>query len=348
MKSTGEAMAIDRCFEAALQKAVRSLEMRNRDLLWEDPTWTRADLERLIREPNDLRLWALMAALRRGLAIETLAEWSGIDPFFLHKLQSICTCEQQLLAAAELSPALARRAKRLGFSDSQMGTLLDEMPERIRGGAAGHRPTTRWSIPAPRVKPSRRTSTVRTSPRTSARFGAKVVVLGSGPIRIGQGIEFDYCSVRAAIALRDQDVHSIMINSNPETVSTDFDASTRLYFEPLDEESVRDVLENETSADGYAQLVERAQGMLTAINLAEPLVHAGYMLWAPTCALSTWPKTAPVRRPARSPGHPQPAGGIVNRQRSGRPGRSPAIRCWSDRRSCSADARWRSVADPLS
>src|SRR5262249_49463533 len=132
MKSTGEAMAIDRSFEAALQKAVRSLEMRNRDLLWEDPSWTTSDLERLIRVPNDLRLWALMAALRRDVTPEVLADWSGIDPFFLHKLLSIGRCERQLLQADELHPALARRAKRLGFSDRQIGTLLDEMPERIR------------------------------------------------------------------------------------------------------------------------------------------------------------------------------------------------------------------------
>src|SRR5205823_1078749 len=108
--------------------------------------------------------------------------------------------------------------------------------------------------------------------------GAKVVVLGSGPIRIGQGIEFDYCSVRAAMALREQGVQSIMINSNPETVSTDFDASSRLYFEPLDEESVRDILENETSQDGQTPPILAQFGGQTAINLAEPLVHAGYAL----------------------------------------------------------------------
>src|SRR5439155_14099930 len=127
-----EAMAIDRSFEAALQKAVRSLEVRNRDLLWEDPTWSSQDIERLIREPNDLRLWALMAGLRRGETPETLSEWSGIDAFFLYKLHNIAACERQLLQAAEVTPALARKAKRLGFSDRQIGTLLDEMPERIR------------------------------------------------------------------------------------------------------------------------------------------------------------------------------------------------------------------------
>src|SRR5437868_371070 len=143
MKSTGEAMAIDRSFEAALQKAVRSLEMRSRDLLWEDPAWSAADVERLVREPNDLRLWALIAALRRGETPETLAEWSGIDAFFLYKLHNIVQCERELLGSPELTPALARRAKRLGFSDRQMGTLLDELPERLRARRRqwGIRPT---------------------------------------------------------------------------------------------------------------------------------------------------------------------------------------------------------------
>src|SRR5207253_5917761 len=107
--------------------------------------------------------------------------------------------------------------------------------------------------------------------------GDKAVVLGSGPIRIGQGIEFDYCSVHAALALRQARVQGVMVNSNPETVSTDFDASSRLYFEPLDEESVRDVLENET-IEGVAPSILAQFGGQTAINLAEPLVRAGYSL----------------------------------------------------------------------
>jgi carbamoyl-phosphate synthase large subunit len=283
MKSTGEAMAIDRSFEAALQKAVRSLEVRQRDLLWEDPTWSAADLERLIRQANDLRLWALMAALRRGQTPETLAEWSGIDSFFLHKLHTIVRCERQLLQAAELTPALARRAKRLGFSDRQIGTLFDELPERIRDRRRtwGVRPTYKmvdtcaaeFEAATPYFY-----GTFESENEASPLPGNKVVVLGSGPIRIGQGIEFDYCSVRAAIALREQGVPSIMINSNPETVSTDFDASSRLYFEPLDEESVRDVLDNETLPDGQTPLVLAQFGGQTAINLAEPLVHVGFAL----------------------------------------------------------------------
>src|SRR5262249_18841895 len=265
----------------------RSLEVRNRDLLWEDPTWSDAEMERLIREPNDGRLWALMAALRRGHTPETLSDWSGIDSFFLYKLANIASTERELLSAAELTPALARRAKRLGFSDRQMGTLLDEMPERIRDWRRlwGMRPTYKMvdtcAAEFEAVTPYFY-GTFESENEAPSLPGPKVVVLGSGPIRIGQGIEFDYCSVRAAIALRDHNVQSIMINSNPETVSTDFDAASRLYFEPLDEEAVRDVLENETGSDadgvGDAPAVLAQFGGQTAINLAEPLVHAGYQL----------------------------------------------------------------------
>ncbi|HEV7664272.1 MAG TPA: carbamoyl-phosphate synthase large subunit, partial [Chloroflexota bacterium] len=318
MKSTGEAMAIDRSFEAALQKAVRSLEMRNRDLLWEDPTWSAADIERLIREPNDLRLWALMAALRRGETPDTLAEWSGMDSFFLRKLENIVSCERRLLQAAELTPALARRAKRLGFSDRQIGTLLDEMPERIRERrrAWNIRPTYKMvdtcAAEFEAVTPYFY-GTFEAENEAQALPGSKVVVLGSGPIRIGQGIEFDYCSVRAALALREHGVQSIMINSNPETVSTDFDASSRLYFEPLDEESVRDVLENETGPDGRAPRVLVQFGGQTAINLAEPLVHAGYaLLGSDLQAIDMAEDRDQFSNLLDHLGIPQPPGGIVS------------------------------------
>jgi carbamoyl-phosphate synthase large subunit len=318
MKSTGEAMAIDRSFEAALQKAVRSLELRHRDLLWEDPSWCASDLERLIREPNDQRLWALMAALRRGMQPETLSDWSGIDEFFLRKLLTIVTCEQELLTASQLTPSLARRAKRLGFSDRQMGTLLDEMPDRIRDRRRDWniRPTYKMvdtcAAEFEAVTPYFY-GTFESENEAPALEGPKVVVLGSGPIRIGQGIEFDYCSVRAAMSLRDHDVQSIMINSNPETVSTDFDASSRLYFEPLDDESVRDVLENETAPDGQTPPILAQFGGQTAINLAEPLVHAGYaLLGSDLRAIDLAEDRDQFSDLLDHLGIPQPPGGIVS------------------------------------
>jgi len=317
MKSTGEAMAIDRSFEAALQKAVRSLEMRGRDLSWQDPNWTPADVERLIRQPNDLRLWAIVAALRRGETPETLAEWSGIDPFFLYKLHNIARCERDLLESPELTPALARRAKRLGFADRQIGALLDELPDRIRARRRewGLRPTYKMvdtcAAEFEAVTPYFY-STYESENEAQPLSGPKVVVLGSGPIRIGQGIEFDYCSVRAAMALREHGVQSIMINSNPETVSTDFDASSRLYFEPLDEESVRDILENEN--DAHSTRVLAQFGGQTAINLAEPLVGSGYRLFGSDLhAIDVAEDRDQFSDLLLHLGIPQPPGGIVGR-----------------------------------
>src|SRR5579884_1748789 len=282
MKATGEVMAIDRSFEAALQKAVRSLEFGGRTLLWEDRSWSRdgvsPELLALIEQPNDLRLWALMAALRRNLSVEEVAARSGIDAFFIAKLAAIVATERELLTS-KLTPALLRRAKRQGFSDAQIATLADLLPEQVRALREewGIRPVYKmvdtcaaeFEAATPYFY-----STYETENEAPPEPRPKAIVLGSGPIRIGQGIEFDYCSVHAAEALRASGIESIMVNNNPESVSTDFDASTRLYFEPLDEECVRDVIENETGSGPAPGLVVQFGGQ-TAINLAEPLARAG-------------------------------------------------------------------------
>ncbi len=282
MKATGEVMAIDRSFEAALQKAVRSLEFGGRTLLWEDRSWSRdgvsPELLALIEQPNDLRLWALMAALRRNLSVEEVAARSGIDAFFIAKLAAIVATERELLTS-KLTPALLRRAKRQGFSDAQIATLADLLPEQVRALREewGIRPVYKmvdtcaaeFEAATPYFY-----STYETENEAPPEPRPKAIVLGSGPIRIGQGIEFDYCSVHAAEALRASGIESIMVNNNPETVSTDFDASTRLYFEPLDEECVRDVIENETGSGPAPGLVVQFGGQ-TAINWAEPLARAG-------------------------------------------------------------------------
>ena len=276
MKSTGEAMAIDRCFEAALQKAVRSLEIGSRSLLWEDPRWKDAGNYPL--EPNDLRLWALMASLRRGASVEDLCRRTGIDPWFIEKFQNIVNMEKRLLSE-KLTLELLRDAKRLGFSDEQIGTLSDRLPEQVRELRRS------WKIcPVYKMVDTCAAefaaetpyfySTYETENEAEPLQGPKAVVIGSGPIRIGQGIEFDYCSVHSAWALQEAGVKSIMINSNPETVSTDFDTSSRLYFEPLDEESIRDMLENEANSEGSPSSIVQFGGQ-TAINLAQPIAHAG-------------------------------------------------------------------------
>ena len=275
MKATGEVMAIERTFEAALQKAVRSLEVGGKSLLWEPPDWGK-DNDMLW--PGDLRLWAMMAALRKGMTPDDLSVKTAIDPWFTNKFENIIRMEKRLLSEP-LTPTIMREAKRMGFSDIQIGTLADRLPDQIR--AQRHE----WKItPVYKMVDTCAAefdaetayfySTYEQENEAEPIKGNKAVVIGSGPIRIGQGIEFDYSSVHAAWALHDSNYSSIIINSNPETVSTDSDTSTRLYFEALDEESVRDILENE-AIDGKSPPTIVQFGGQTAINLAEPLHRSG-------------------------------------------------------------------------
>jgi len=275
MKATGEVMAIDRSFEAALQKAVRSLETGGKSLLWKYQDWDKIGYP---LAPSDLRLWGIMASLRRGLSPEELSQETGIDPWFMYKFQNIVQMEQRLLSET-LTPRLLWEAKRLGFSDEQVGTLADRLPEQVR--ALRHN----WQIlPVYKMVDTCAAefaaetayfySTYERENEAEPLDGNKAVVIGSGPIRIGQGIEFDYSSVHAAWSLQEAGYKSIIINSNPETVSTDFDTSDRLYFEALDEEGVRDILENEGGEGHVAPAIVQFGGQ-TAINLAEPLYRSG-------------------------------------------------------------------------
>ena len=292
MKATGEVMAIDRSFEAAFQKAVRSLEITNRSLLWEDAGW---DLEpapvktgdddpltHLPIAPNDERLWALMAALRRGKTPEELSRATGIDPWFTRAFKRIAQMELRLLDET-VTPELLWMAKRLGFGDEKIAVLTDRTAEQVR--TQRHE----WDIrPVYKMVDTCAAEFEAQTPYFYSTYEqenealpspvSKALVLGSGPIRIGQGIEFDYCSVHAAWALQEEGIQSVMANSNPETVSTDFDTSDRLYFEPLDEESVRDILENEAVATDDGDVVIPPSmvqfGGQTAINLSQALDRA--------------------------------------------------------------------------
>ena len=286
MKATGEAMAIDRSFEAALQKGARSLELGGRSLLWEDRAWRNesgGSEDDLPLGPNDMRLWGIMAALRRGYTIDRLVELTYFDPWFLFALERIVKMERRLLSE-KLTPDLLRESKMLGFADAQIGTLADMLPEQVRNQRQqwGLRPVYKMvdtcAAEFEAITPYYY-STYDQENEAEPLEGDKTLVIGSGPIRIGQGIEFDYCSVHAAWALSESGVRSIMVNSNPETVSTDFDSSDRLYFEPLDEESVRDIIDNETgdpddpSGCPPSSLVQF--GGQTAIDLSQSLSIAG-------------------------------------------------------------------------
>ena len=298
MKATGEVMAIDRSFEAALQKAVRSLETTAKDLSWEDPLWARADdaqLLDLVARPNDLRLWALMACLRRGVEVERLHALGSIDRWFLWKLEGLVALERRLAAEPlDLDGELLWTAKRFGFSDAQIARLNGRTEAEVRAlrDRFGMAPVYKmvdtcageFEAGTPYFY-----STYEEEDEAAPISGERAVVIGSGPIRIGQGIEFDYCSVQAARALHEAGVASVMVNSNPETVSTDFDASDRLYFEPLDAESVAEIIRHEAADGGTAgrrgggELNGRTAvppvivqfGGQTAINLAGPLTQRG-------------------------------------------------------------------------
>ena len=226
MKSTGEVMAIERTFTHAMAKALRSLEQK-------PPAAAELDDPALVDTPNDRRLFALLHALGRGADPSELARRSGIDPWFLERMQAI--------------PELVLPDRRPTYK------LVDTC-------AAEFEAATPYFYSCYEEEDEARPEASRET----------VVVIGSGPIRIGQGIEFDYCSVHAAWALRDAGRAAVMINSNPETVSTDFDTSDRLYFEPLDQRAVADVIAAESAAGVVVQF-----GGQTAINLAEPLAAAG-------------------------------------------------------------------------
>jgi len=277
MKATGEVMAIDRSFEAALQKAVRSLELSGRSLLWEDPEWANGAPP---LHPTDERLWAMMSALRKGMSVKALAQTTFVDPWFISGLQRIVDMERTL-GIGPVDDDLLWRAKRLGMPDEAIGTLTGKTSNDVREqrAAAGIKPVYKMvdTCAAEFEAVTPYFYSCYDKENEAVPLSAKrALVIGSGPIRIGQGIEFDYCSVHAAWALQGADVASIMVNSNPETVSTDFDTSVRLYFEPLDEEAVRDILENEgrDAAGNFPPSVVQFGGQ-TAINLSQSLAKAG-------------------------------------------------------------------------
>ena len=341
MKATGEVMAIDRSFEAAIQKAVRSLEIGGTSLLWEDPEWGKgpttgtAAVDHYPLDPHDMRLWAIMAVLRRDGAPAEIYARTGIDCWFLDRLRALVAMERRLLSES-LTPELLRSAKRAGFSDDAIGTLADRLGEQVRElrQRLGIRPVYKmvdtcaaeFEAATPYFY-----STYEQENEALPLGRRSAAVIGSGPIRIGQGIEFDYCSVRAAMGLRANGYAAIMINSNPETVSTDFDTSDRLYFEALDEESVRDILENEAgaaTASGETATrrdaveppdVENAPAAIvqfggqTAIGLAEPLSRAGLPIIGSSAeAIDLAEDRRQFEDFLGSLGIPQPPGGAVN------------------------------------
>ena len=282
MKSVGESMAIGRTFKEAFQKALRALETGRAG-------WTTAStlgddrleddspesLRGALRQPTPERVFQIKRALQTGLAVAEIAELTGIDPWFISQMSEILEAERAYAALSTVDGDSLRRMKRMGFADRQLADLRGEGERAARSRRLGFGIVPSYKMvdtcagEFPSATPYLYSSYDEESeaPRTGRR---SVVILGSGPNRIGQGVEFDYCCVRAALALREQGYETIMINSNPETVSTDFDISDKLYFEPLTLEHVLDVVEREQPLGVIVQL-----GGQTPLKLTHGLSQAG-------------------------------------------------------------------------
>jgi carbamoyl-phosphate synthase large subunit len=277
MKSVGEVMAIGRTFAEAVQKGMRSLE-RSYDGLGGGPGLDPGTAEQLLAEPTEDRLRLLESALHAGLSVERAADVSRIDPWFVHQIASIAEVRKELEASTSqgtLDTDLLLRAKRAGFSDAQLATATDSDAAAVRATrkAAGITPTYK-TVDTCAAEFEASTpyyySTYEEEDEVRPSDRRKILILGSGPNRIGQGIEFDYCCVHAAFALRDAGFETVMLNCNPETVSTDYDTSDRLYFEPLYFEDVMNVVEAERPEGVIVQL-----GGQTPLKLANALADAG-------------------------------------------------------------------------
>jgi carbamoyl-phosphate synthase large subunit len=279
MKSVGEAMAIGRNYSTALQKALRSLEKRGSSFHWTGEVGDKAALLELARTPTDGRIVTVQQALRAGATNEEVFEATKIDPWFIDQIVLINEVAAEIAAAPQLDAALLRHGKDHGFSDVQFAQLrgMSELDVRELRHSLDVRPvfktvdTCAGEFPA--LTPYHYSS-YDSETEVTPSSNRKVVIIGSGPNRIGQGVEFDYSCVHASFALHDAGFETIMVNCNPETVSTDYDTSDRLYFEPLTLEDVLEVIHAESQSGELVGVVVQLGGQ-TALGLAKGLKAAG-------------------------------------------------------------------------
>ncbi|MEW9897378.1 carbamoyl-phosphate synthase large subunit [Chitinivorax sp. PXF-14] len=275
MKSVGEVMAIGRSFQESLQKALRGLETGHYGL--DEVTTDLEKIETELADPGPERIWYIADAFRAGMTLEQVHELTKIDVWFLIQIQDIVNEEQALkdMKIGEVDRATMRRLKRKGFSDRRISTLLGEHQSNVRN--------KRWELGVRPVYKRVDTCAAEFSTNTAYMYSTyeeecesqptdrkKIIVLGGGPNRIGQGIEFDYCCVHAALGLKDDGYETIMVNCNPETVSTDYDTADRLYFEPLTLEDVLEIVHIEKPVGVIVQY-----GGQTPLKLAKPLEANG-------------------------------------------------------------------------
>jgi carbamoyl-phosphate synthase large subunit len=313
MRAVGEVMSIGKTYKEAFQKSIRSLEIGRYGLGFAKDYHERplSELLRLLTEPSSERQFIMYEALRQGADIDTLYAKTHIKPWFIQQMQELVTLEQEILQyrGRDLPEALLRRAKQDGFADRYLAQLL-ELPEaRLREARLSLGLAQAWEpVPVSGVTDAAYYfSTYNAPDQVASSQKRKIMVLGGGPNRIGQGIEFDYCCVHAAFAIRDEGFESIMVNCNPETVSTDYDTSDKLYFEPLTVEDVLSIYEKEKPEGVVVQF-----GGQTPLNLANELAAAGVKI------LGTSPDTIDLaedrdrfRHMMRQLGIPQPESGMA-------------------------------------
>jgi carbamoyl-phosphate synthase large subunit len=282
MKATGEVMAIDRSFEGALNKAIRSLEMNVSGLKMSNlEALSEAELQGLLTEATDLRLFALAEALWQGKTVEEIHQLTSIDPWFLNKLTVIVNLEQKLSSYSfdEAPLDLLKEAKSKNIGDKRLSQIFSIPEKKVRqklkmlNWKPSYKLVDTCAAEFDAVTPYYYSTWQGSDEVQLTNSKKKILVIGSGPIRIGQGVEFDYCSVHAALAVKKKGYEAIVINNNPETVSTDYSIADRLYFEPLATEDVLHVIEKEQVHGVLIQF-----GGQTAINLAQSLKEEGVNL----------------------------------------------------------------------
>lgn len=348
MKSVGEAMAIGRNFTEAFQKALRSLEKKGSQFTFVGEPGDKDELLREAVRPTDGRINTVMQAIRAGATPEEVFEFTKIDPWFVDQLFLIKETADELAAAERLDVELLAEAKRHGFSDQQIAEirgLREDVVREVRH-ALGIRPVYK-TVDTCAAEFAAKTpyfySSYDEESEVAPREKPAVIILGSGPNRIGQGIEFDYSCVHASFALSDAGYETVMVNCNPETVSTDYDTSDRLYFEPLTLEDVLEIVHAESLAGPIAGVIVQLGGQ-TPLGLAQALKDNGVPI------VGTSPEAIHAAEDRGAFGRVLAEAGL-RPQSTARPPPSPrprpsltrsATRSWCGRRTCSAAAAWRS------
>ena len=269
MKATGEVMAIGRTFEEAIQKAIRSLDMGHDG--FEYVEYTEDDLA----NPTDERLFQLYSAIKDGMDLDKIQKLTNIDKFFLYKIRNIVNFENEVTEEKLNDADFLRKAKQMGCSNKRLAALSNQTEEYIRNLLNRFNIKQSYKMVDTcaaefEAKTPYYYSTYDSGNELKSSNKKKIVILGAGPIRIGQGIEFDYCCVHSSLALKDEGIETILINNNPETVSTDYDISDKLFFEPITFEDVMGIIDQEKPDGIIVQF-----GGQTSINLAVPLANAG-------------------------------------------------------------------------